>query len=134
MNSILDAADRESSALRRAYSVQRVAGSVGFDFGDALSAWQKVREEAGELLAEMKDGGRERQSAELGDLLFAIVNVARLLDIDPVKALNDTNDKFGRRFRHIEAAARARQVPLEQLSLAEMDALWDEAKRQEHDR
>lgn len=115
-------------ALVKAFRVQQKVAAVGFDFRDAHTAWTKVREEADEFMAEVDNKHNEQQRQEFGDLLFALVNVGRLLGINPEDALEGTNRKFIRRFNHIEAAAKEQGRTPSQMSLEEMDALWDEAK------
>jgi ATP diphosphatase len=118
-------------ALTRALKLQRKAGKVGFDWNDPLAVLAKIREEANEIEADIKAGKREAAAAEVGDLLFAVVNLARHLDADPEATLREANQKFTRRFASIEAALAARGKTPSQSTLAEMDALWDEAKAAE---
>jgi ATP diphosphatase len=118
-------------ALTRALKLQQKAGKVGFDWNDPLAVLAKIREEADEIEAEIRDGRRDAASAEVGDLLFAVVNLARHLDADPETILRATNHKFERRFAAIERALAARGQTPEQSTLAEMDALWDAAKSAE---
>lgn len=120
-------------ALTRALKLQTKAAAVGFDWGDVGPVLAKIQEEAAEL-AEVAGGGNpERTAEELGDLLFAAVNLARHLGVDPEAALAATSRKFERRFAAIEdALAQTGRVPAES-SLAEMDRLWDAAKRAERD-
>ncbi|MEL7568109.1 MAG: nucleoside triphosphate pyrophosphohydrolase [Dehalobacterium sp.] len=114
-------------ALYRAKKLQQKAARVGFDWPDILGAWDKVEEEIGELRdAEAKGIGIKE---ELGDVLFAVVNVARFLGIDAEEALQDANNKFIRRFSHIEEKAKAINAELKELSLEEMDKYWNEAKK-----
>ena len=116
-------------ALVRAAKLQRRASRVGFDWSSAPPVLDKVREELAELSEAMATGTVEEQTEELGDLIFALVNLARHLHIDPEDAMRAANAKFERRFRYVETTlARAGRSPAE-ASLAEMDALWDEAKR-----
>jgi nucleoside triphosphate diphosphatase len=115
-------------ALTRALKLQSKAGKVGFDWNDPRAVLAKIREETEEIAAEIADGDHERAGAEVGDLLFAVVNLARHLNIDPETALRGTNRKFERRFGFIERALEAGGRRPEQASLAEMDALWDAAK------
>ncbi len=131
--SALDGVPRGLPALTRALKLQRRAARVGFDWGDADPVLAKVREELDELQVEMRQGeARERLAAELGDLLFACVNLARHLAVDPEGALRAGNEKFERRFRQIETwLAEADRLP-SQASLAEMDALWERAKAKEN--
>jgi len=115
-------------ALMRALKLQQKAGKVGFDWNDARAVLAKIREEADEIEAEIDRGERDQAAAEVGDLLFAVINLARHLDADPEMALRATNVKFERRFAAIEAALAARgKTPL-QATLAEMDDLWNAAK------
>jgi ATP diphosphatase len=115
-------------ALMRALKLQQKAGKVGFDWNDARAVLLKIREEADEIEVEIERGERDQAAAEVGDLLFAVVNLARHLDVDPDTALRATNVKFERRFASIEAALTARGKTPAQATLAEMDDLWNEAK------
>ena len=115
-------------ALTRALKLQEKAGKVGFDWNDARAVMAKLREETDEIEAELAAGAQDKVVGEVGDLLFVVVNLARHLKVDPEAALRGANAKFERRFGHIEARlAEAGRKP-EQAGLAEMDALWDEAK------
>ena len=115
-------------ALTRALKLQAKAGRVGFDWNDPLAVLAKIREEADEIEAELTAGNRKAAAAETGDLLFAVVNLARHLDADPESVLRATNRKFERRFAAIEQALAQRGKTPQGSTLAEMDALWDEAK------
>ena len=117
-------------ALTRALKLQAKAGRVGFDWNDPRAVLRKIREEADEIEAVL-DGDRVDAAAEVGDLLFAAVNLARHLDADPEALLRQTNQKFERRFAAIERALLARGKAPQDATLAEMDALWEEAKAQE---
>jgi nucleoside triphosphate diphosphatase len=118
-------------ALTRALKLQQKAGKVGFDWNDPAAVLAKIREEADEIAAELTSGETGAVQEEVGDLLFAVVNLARHLDADPEAALRAANEKFERRFGYIEQAlATAGKTP-EQSTLAEMDELWNEAKRRE---
>jgi ATP diphosphatase len=119
------------SALPRALKLQQKAGKVGFDWNDPRAVLAKIREEADEIAAELDRGEAGKVAGEVGDLLFAVVNLARHLDVDPETALRGTNLKFERRFGAIEDALAARGKAPEDATLAEMDALWDEAKAAE---
>jgi MazG family protein len=131
-HSVLDDIPLALPALTRAAKLQRRAARVGFDWPEAGQVLDKIEEEIGELRAEIEAGGSaQRLSDELGDLLFATVNLARHLGIDGEAALRQTSAKFERRFRAIEDALRARGRPLEDASLDEMEALWQEAKAAE---
>src|SRR5216117_301256 len=114
--------------LLMAYRLQERAAGVGFDWPDAKGPLQKVKEELAELEAETGSGNRERLEDEVGDLLFAIVNLARKLAIDPRAALERANDKFQRRFEAVEQLAEARGLELGRASLEELDQMWDEVK------
>jgi nucleoside triphosphate diphosphatase len=118
-------------ALTRALKLQDKAGKVGFDWNDPSAVLAKIREETEEIAAELSSGETRAAQAEVGDLLFAVVNLARHLGADPEAVLRATNEKFERRFGHIEdALAAAGKTPV-QATLAEMDELWNEAKQQE---
>jgi len=118
-------------ALTRALKLQAKAGKVGFDWNDPLAVLAKIREEADEIEAEIKAGASQKTAAEVGDLLFAVVNLARHLGADPEGVLRSANTKFERRFGEIERALAARGKKPENSTLAEMDALWDAAKAAE---
>jgi ATP diphosphatase len=118
-------------ALTRALKLQQKAGKVGFDWNDPMAVLAKIREEADEIEAAIRGGERKQAAAETGDLLFAVVNLARHLDADPEAALRATNQKFERRFASIERALAARGKTPGQSTLEEMDALWNEAKAAE---
>jgi ATP diphosphatase len=118
-------------ALTRALKLQQKAGKVGFDWNDPLAVLAKIREEADEIEAALRAGKRENAAAEVGDLLFAAVNLARHLDSDPESILRSTNQKFERRFASIERALALRGKSPAQSTLAEMDALWNAAKAEE---
>lgn len=124
-------------ALTRAIKLQNKAAKVGFDWPSLAPVFAKLEEEIGELRAEIEKSGDKPTAddpaiaEEFGDLLFVVANVARHLKIDPETALRAANDKFTRRFRHIEQQLAARGSSPAQSNLAEMDALWDEAKRAE---
>jgi len=118
-------------ALTRALKLQEKAGRVGFDWNDARAVLAKIREEADEIEAALDAGARGEAAAEIGDLLFALVNLARHLDADPEAVLRATNAKFERRFAAIESALAARGKTPKDATLAEMDALWDAAKAAE---
>jgi ATP diphosphatase len=118
-------------ALTRALKLQDKAGRVGFDWNDPRAVLAKIREEADEIEAELDRGDKGRIAMEVGDLLFAVVNLARHLDADPEGVLRETNLKFERRFAAIERALAARGETPTEASLTEMDKLWDEAKAAE---
>ena len=116
-------------ALLRAEKVQKKAAEVGFDWPNADGAWDKVREETDELSSAINNGELQEAAEETGDLLFAVVNVARFLEIDPEEALSSTISKFIKRFQYIEdSVSNSGQNP-EDLDLGQLDALWNEAKQ-----
>ena len=114
--------------LLMAFRLQERAAGVGFDWPDATGPMQKVKEEIAELERETGTGERDRLEDELGDLLFAVVNLARKLSIDPRAALEKANDKFRRRFEGVERLAEQRGLDLRRAGLADLDRLWDEVK------
>jgi ATP diphosphatase len=118
-------------ALTRALKLQDKAGKVGFDWNDPLAVLSKIREECDEIEAEIASGDRAKAIAEVGDLLFAVVNLARHLSADPEATLRAANEKFTRRFHSIEQALAAQGKRPQETTLAEMDALWDAAKAAE---
>jgi nucleoside triphosphate diphosphatase len=119
-------------ALTRALKLQAKASKVGFDWNDPRAVLRKIREEADEIEAAL-DGEQASAAAEIGDLLFAAVNLARHLRADPEALLRQTNQKFERRFASIERALAERGKKPQDATLAEMDALWEEAKARERD-
>ncbi len=127
----LESVARSLPGLIRAEKVQHKAAKVGFDWDEVSGALDKVREETAEVACAIDGDGDP--SEELGDLLFAVVNVARFLKTDPEDAINRTTDKFIRRFAQVEQAAKDAGRSLSEMSLAEMDALWDAAKQKEHE-
>ena len=126
--SLLSSVKAGQPALTRAMELQRKASTVGFDWNDPRAVLHKIREEADEIEAALDRGDVEELAAETGDLLFALVNLARHVGADPESALRGTNAKFERRFAYIERALAAKGRSLEDASLDEMDALWNEAK------
>jgi ATP diphosphatase len=126
--SLLSGVKAGQPALTRAMELQRKASSVGFDWNDPRAVLHKIREEADEIEAALDKGDKEELAGETGDLLFALVNLARHVGADPEAALRGTNAKFERRFAFIERALESQGRTLDGASLAEMDALWNEAK------
>jgi ATP diphosphatase len=129
--SLLSSVKAGQPALTRAMELQRKASSVGFDWNDPRAVLSKIREEADEIEAALDRGDAQQLAEETGDLLFALVNLARHVGADPETALRGTNVKFERRFAHIERALAAQGRSPEAATLAEMDALWNEAKSKE---
>ena len=119
-------------SLIKAYRIQDKARHVGFDWEDRQDVWAKVREEFGELEAELNKEDQEHSEQELGDFLFSVINAARLYKLNPDNALEMTNQKFIRRFNYIEQHSLKAGKPLTEMTLEEMDALWNEAKKTEN--
>lgn len=128
---VLSGVPRSLPSLIKAYRIQDKARNVGFDWDKPEDVWDKVYEEIGELRAELERGDRERSEKELGDVLFSIVNAARLYHINPDTALEQTNRKFISRFGYVEQQAKQQGRNIKDLTLGEMDALWEEAKKLE---
>lgn len=117
-------------ALVKAFRIQEKAANVGFDWEQPAQVWDKVKEEIGEVESAMAQGAVHDIEEEFGDLLFAVINAARLYKVNPENALERTNRKFIERFNFIEASATAQGKSLREMSLDEMEALWHEAKAQ----
>ena len=115
-------------SLVKAYRIQDKARNAGYDWERREDVWEKVKEEIGEFQAEVNNMDKEKMEAEFGDLLFSLINAARLYKIKPDNALEHTNQKFIRRFTYVETKAREQGKMLNDMTLAEMDALWTEAK------
>ena len=118
-------------SLIKAYRIQDTARNVGFDWKEKEDVWDKVYEELEELKAELAKGDKENSTRELGDFLFSVINAARLYKLNPDNALEMTNQKFIRRFNYVEDHSVKQGKSLKDMTLEEMDKLWDEAKRQE---
>ncbi len=118
-------------SLIKAYRIQDKARGVGFDWETREQVWAKVREELDELEAELNRNDKEKSTQELGDFIFAVINAARLYKLNPDTALELTNRKFIRRFTYLEEHSIRIGKPLTEMTLAEMDAIWNEAKKQE---
>ena len=118
-------------SLIKAYRIQDKARNVGFDWEEKEDVWAKVHEELSELEAELAHGDKAHSTQELGDFLFSVINAARLYKLNPDNALEMTNQKFIRRFNYIEAHSIKIGKPLKDMTLEEMDALWNEAKKLE---
>jgi ATP diphosphatase len=125
----LDDVPPNLTALMRALKLQQKAARVGFDWNEAAPILEKIAEETGELVSAMATRDRSEITEEYGDLLFAVVNLGRHLDVEPEGALRAANEKFRTRFHYIEKMLGARGSSLEHASLDEMEDLWQEAKR-----
>ncbi len=126
--SILSGVPVSMPSLIKAFRMQEKAANVGFDWDTKEDVWAKVREEIAELQVEFDKGDVVNSEKELGDLLFSIVNVARKYGINPDNALEQTNSKFRRRFNYVEERSLGQGMDIRDMTLAQMDALWDEAK------
>ena len=129
--SVLSGVPEALPSLIKAYRIQDKARNVGFDWEDRQDVWKKVREELGELEVELNNEDKENSTKELGDFLFSVINAARLYKLNPDNALEMTNRKFIDRFNYIEAHSIKVGKPLKDMTLGEMDALWEEAKENE---
>jgi len=130
-DSILQGVPKTLPALMRAQRIQFKASKVGFDWENKTGVWDKIEEELAEFRKEIEANNFEKASEELGDIIFAIVNAARFEEVVAEEALQKTNDKFIRRFQYIESKAKEQGKKLSDMTLAEMDAFWDEAKLSE---
>lgn len=126
--SVLAGVPKSLPALIKAYRIQDKAAQVKFEWDNIADVWRKVEEETAELKEAVEAGDKEKKEEEFGDLLFAMVNYARFLEIDPETALERTNIKFIRRFKYIEEQAENKSKSLHDMTLGEMDAIWNEAK------
>lgn len=129
--SALDGVPRELPALLRAHRLQEKASRVGFDWDDTTGLLGKLEEELAEFRAVCRNGGGPRAAAELGDLLFTLVNVSRFLNVNPEEALRETIARFTRRFHHVEDQMHQAGIPMTRETRSEMDRLWEEAKARE---
>jgi len=130
-NSVLDGVPVSLPAIVKAYRMQEKVRGVGFDWENAGQVWEKVKEEMDELQAEVAAGDSTKMEKEFGDLLFSLINYSRFIGVNPEDALERTNKKFIKRFKHIEEQTRRLGKNLKEMTLSEMDAFWDEAKRME---
>ncbi len=126
--SVLAGVPKSLPALIKALRIQEKAHNIGFDWQEKEQVWEKVEEEITEFKNEIENNKKEAAEAEFGDILFSLVNYARFIDINPETALEKTNRKFIKRFNYIETAAKRDNKKLQELSLAEMDVYWEEAK------
>ena len=128
---VLSGVPKSLPSLIKANRIQEKAANVGFDWEKPEQVWEKVKEETTEVEAEIKKGDKEHLEQEFGDLLFAVINAARLYGVNPENALEKTNRKFIRRFNYLEGKAKELGKNLKEMSLSEMDEIWDEAKKLE---
>ena len=128
---VLSGVPNSLPSLIKAYRIQDKARNVGFDWKEKEDVWDKVQEELEELKVELAKGNKENSTQELGDFLFSVINAARLYKLNPDNALEKTNQKFIRRFNYVEDHSLKQGKNLKDMSLEEMDKLWDEAKLQE---
>lgn len=128
--SILSGVPRALPSVVKALRLQEKAKQVGFEWDAREQVWEKVHEEMGELQEAVQQDNKDQMENELGDLMFSIVNYARFLDVDPETALERTNKKFIARFTKMEQQAISEGKPLAEMSLAEMDAIWNSIKKQ----
>ncbi len=129
---VLDGVPRSLPAMVKAWRIGQKAAAAGFDWEKPIDVWEKVREEIGEIESELQAGDSQRLADEMGDLFFALINAARLYEVDPELALERTNRKFIRRFEAIESAARVSRRSLREMTLGEMEEIWQQSKQEEH--
>jgi len=127
--SVLEGVPKGLPALVKASRIQDKAKGVGFDWEESSQVWEKVQEELAEFHDEVQAGDKDKMEAEFGDVLFSLINYARFIDINPEDALERTNKKFIKRFMYLESKAGELGKPLQDMTLAEMDVFWNEAKK-----
>ncbi len=127
--SVLEGVPKSLPALVKASRIQDKVKGVGFDWEEPHQVWDKVQEELQELQQEVQSGDREKIQGEFGDVLFSMINYARFLNVNPEDALERTNRKFIKRFQYLESKAGEIGKPLSEMTLAEMDVFWNEAKK-----
>ena len=127
--SVLEGVPNSLPAMVKATRIQEKARGVGFDWDNREQVWEKLQEELGELKAEVDAGNAEQMEGEFGDLLFSMINYDRFLEVNPENALEKTNQKFIKRFQYLDSQAAKHGLKLENMSLEEMDAFWNEAKK-----
>ena len=130
--SVLEGVPKSLPAMVKANRIQDKVAGVGFDWEEPHQVWEKVQEELSELNAEIQKGNQDKIQSEFGDVLFSMVNYARFIDVNPENALERTNKKFINRFQYLEEEAKKAGKKLADMSLAEMDVFWDEAKKIHH--
>ena len=132
IKSVLSGVPKSLPAMVKAYRIQEKASGVGFDWEKPEQVWEKVKEELQELRENIQNNANHaKKEDELGDLLFALINYARFIEVNPEDALERTNRKFIRRFQYLEESAKKLGRPIHEMSLAEMDVYWDQAKDME---
>ena len=129
--SVLEGVPKSLPAVVKANRIQDKVAGVGFDWEKPEQVWEKVQEELAELNEEIKKGNTKNIEKEFGDVLFSMINYARFININPENALERTNKKFIKRFQYLEEQAKLRKSSLSEMSLSEMDVIWEEAKRQQ---
>lgn len=129
---VLSGVPKSLPSLIKANRIQEKAANVGFDWEKKEQVWEKVKEEINEVEDEIKKGGQKQLEEEFGDLMFAIINAARLYGVNPENALEKTNRKFIKRFGYLEAKSKEMGKSLKDMYLAEMDEIWNEAKKLEN--
>jgi XTP/dITP diphosphohydrolase len=127
--SVLEGVPKGLPALVKASRIQDKVKGVGFDWEESSQVWEKVQEELAEFHDEVQAGDKDKMEAEFGDVLFSLINYARFIDINPEDALERTNKKFIKRFMYLESKAGEIGKPLQDMTLAEMDVFWNEAKK-----
>ncbi|MBC5842242.1 nucleoside triphosphate pyrophosphohydrolase [Flavobacterium sp. F-380] len=128
-SSVLEGVPKSLPALVKASRIQEKVRAVGFDWDEPQQVWEKVQEELDEFQIEVQAGDQDKMEAEFGDVLFSMINYARFLKINPEDALERTNKKFIKRFQYLESKAGELGKPLMDMTLAEMDVFWEEAKK-----
>ena len=128
--SVLSGVPEALPSLIKAYRIQDKARNVGFDWEDRVQVWDKVKEEISEFESEVATMDKDKAEAEFGDVMFSLINAARLYKINPDNALEHTNQKFIRRFNYLEEHTLKAGRKLTDMTLEEMDAIWEEAKKQ----
>ncbi len=127
--SVLEGVPNSLPAMVKANRIQEKVKAVGFDWEEPEQVWEKVQEEVNELQEEVKNGNKEKINQEFGDVLFSMINYARFLKVNPEDALEQTNKKFIKRFKYLEEKSNQIGKPLSEMTLAEMDVYWNEAKK-----
>lgn len=137
-DSLMDQVSRALPPLERAYKIQKKAAKAGFDWPDSAGVWDKIEEELAEAReacqthqSEASSANMEHLEEELGDLLFSVVNICRYLQVDPAVALQRTNNKFVRRFKHVEQSMKAKGLPMDKEHISLMEQYWQEAKNED---